>query len=169
MPRTHNATCKVCNKGMYKRPNQIKSSKNLFCDRECYAKFRRLPEILCKQCNKSFARSHHRVMFCSRQCAQEGRDRTRNKYEFPGKSAPERRLNELRWHYGTDVCMVKGCRYNLTFDIHRLVPGSEGGEYILGNMFAICPNHHAEVHRGIITFKKVNNWTLIKIPTKETP
>lgn len=53
-----------------------------------------------------------------------------------------------------------GCHYNSTYDVHRLSPGRDGGKYEVGNMFAICPNHHAEYHRGVIRLEKVNNYTL---------
>ncbi len=32
---------------------------------------------------------------------------------------------------------------------HRLVPGSAGGKYEVGNVAALCPNCHTEVHDGI--------------------
>ena len=57
-------------------------------------------------------------------------------------------------------CMVQGCNYNKTYDIHRLIEGKIGGKYEIGNMFAICPNHHAETHRGIIKLQKINDYTL---------
>ena len=60
--------------------------------------------------------------------------------------------------------MVEGCSYSTTFDIHRVITGKDGGEYVVGNMFAICPNHHAEVTRGIITLIKVNDYTLEVLP-----
>jgi predicted restriction endonuclease len=46
--------------------------------------------------------------------------------------------------------MVEGCDYSTCYDIHRVIPGRDGGQYVIGNMFAICPNHHAEVERKII-------------------
>lgn len=54
--------------------------------------------------------------------------------------------------------MIDGCNYNKCYDLHRI---KEGGEYIVGNAFAICPNHHAEIHRNIIQVEKVNDYTLI--------
>jgi predicted restriction endonuclease len=53
--------------------------------------------------------------------------------------------------------MVVGCNYNTLFEIHRLFPGREGGKYEIGNMFAICPNHHAEVERGYIELIKISD------------
>lgn len=56
--------------------------------------------------------------------------------------------------------MVKGCSYNRTLDLHRLVPGKEGGLYEVGNAFSLCPNHHAEFHRGLISLSKVSDFEL---------
>ena len=70
------------------------------------------------------------------------------------------RIATLKSAFNFDSCMVEGCSYNTTYDVHRFVHGKHGGEYVIGNMFAICPNHHAEIHRGIMTVEKVNNYTL---------
>ena len=64
-------------------------------------------------------------------------------------------------------CMVAGCEYSRTFDVHRLIPGKDGGQYAIGNMFAICPKHHAEVHRGIIVLKKLSDCELAAEDTLE--
>lgn len=61
---------------------------------------------------------------------------------------------------GSTVCAIEGCTYNTTHDMHRLVPGRDGGLYEIGNMFSLCPNHHAEIERGIIVVNKVDNCTL---------
>jgi hypothetical protein len=70
------------------------------------------------------------------------------------------RLLELERAFEFTECMVEGCNYNLTYDIHRALPGKDGGEYVVGNMFAICPNHHAEEHRHLVTLEKVDERTL---------
>ena len=59
--------------------------------------------------------------------------------------------------------MVKSCSYNRTHDIHRLIPGKDGGEYILGNMFALCPNHHAEVHRKLTILEQIGSLELKEV------
>ncbi len=54
--------------------------------------------------------------------------------------------------------MIQGCEYRRTLDIHRLKPGKDGGKYEIGNAFALCPNHHAEVHRGLVVLVKVSDF-----------
>ena len=72
----------------------------------------------------------------------------------------ECRLAKLEKHFGFRSCMVEGCGYDKTYDVHRLVRGKDGGKYDVGNMFAICPNHHAEEHRGLIRLEKVSDGVL---------
>ncbi len=38
-------------------------------------------------------------------------------------------------------------------DIHRIIPGEQGGEYVKGNVVSICSNCHRLIHNGIITVK----------------
>ena len=64
--------------------------------------------------------------------------------------------------------MVDGCNYSKTYDIHRLIEGKNGGKYVIGNMFAICPNHHAEAHRHILQFTKINDYQLKAVYKEET-
>jgi hypothetical protein len=78
----------------------------------------------------------------------------------PYASDNERRKALLANTFRTTSCMVEGCSYNRTYDVHRLIPGRDGGEYVIGNMFLICPNHHAEVTRGIIELEKIDDCTL---------
>lgn len=38
------------------------------------------------------------------------------------------------------------CGWYGPLDSHRLVPGKDGGEYVLGNVINICPNCHRLLH-----------------------
>jgi hypothetical protein len=148
--RKPNCECSVCGTQHYVRPNALIKYKNHYCSKKCYAKDRQLDKVFCPTCNIEFRRSHNRIKFCSRYCA----------HRFPGRSINERRLNELKSTFEFDSCMVDGCPYNKTYDIHRLIHGKDGGQYIIGNMFAICPNHHAEVHRKVCKLIKVSDCQL---------
>ena len=59
--------------------------------------------------------------------------------------------------------MVIGCIYSKTHDIHRLIPGKDGGGYNIGNAFMLCPNHHVEAHRNIVELRKINNFEVLEI------
>jgi hypothetical protein len=77
-----------------------------------------------------------------------------------GFTKTEKRFQELQNYFQFNSCMIRGCNYGKTFDIHRYISGKDGGKYEIGNMFAICPNHHAEIHRGVIQIVKINNCEL---------
>lgn len=163
--RKPNATCKMCGCSVYKRPSL---SGNVFCNIKCYASFRSLKKISCKKCGKQFSPWNKSSKYCSKQCSNHSKLGIKyGNYKFPGRSANERRLNELKSTFGFESCMVRGCDYRLTFDVHRLICGKDGGKYEIGNMFAICPNHHAEVHRHIIVLQKINDYELIAIDIRK--
>lgn len=42
------------------------------------------------------------------------------------------------------------CGYSTVVQQHRIKPGREKGEYVLGNVISLCPNHHFEADHGII-------------------
>jgi len=99
--------------------------------------------------------------YCSKGCANIGRKGikyTKNQKQ----NSSRRRLDLLEKQFDFQDCMIKGCNYNRTYNVHRLLPGKEGGKYAIGNMFAICPNHHAEVHANLITLEKINDYTLME-------
>jgi hypothetical protein len=48
---------------------------------------------------------------------------------------------------GPFFCFIPGCPWPDT-DLHRIVPGSEGGKYEDGNVIPLCPNHHRVAGRG---------------------
>jgi|TARA_B110000503_G_C6855195_1_gene292513 predicted restriction endonuclease len=56
--------------------------------------------------------------------------------------------------------MVSGCTYNRVYNVHRFIEGKNGGKYEIGNMFAICPNHHGEYHARLINFEKISDCEL---------
>lgn len=165
--RYPNSECKRCQKPIYRRPAEIERYKNgVFCGRDCFhlETWGRLPReqvISCRICKKQFQRTHsnRNAFYCSRSCSNKGRKGT--KYiGLNAGNASQQRLAALKERFGFSRCMVEGCYYDKTFDVHRFVPGRSGGLYKIGNMFAICPNHHAEHTRGLIEFVKLDDSSL---------
>lgn len=161
--RNPNTECSVCKCKYYRSPCNFKF--RAIC-KDCRKKENESTWVTttCPGCKKEFkyARSdNHREprVCCSRACANV--NRTGSKYPKGGfNSKQKRRLYDIINKYNVTSCMVEGCNYNKTYDVHRLVPGKEGGKYEFGNMFTICPNHHAEYHRGICKLEKINDYTL---------
>jgi hypothetical protein len=161
MKRKPNIECSVCKKLIYRRPSQIHKTKNVCCSRSCLTVLQRTrEEVTCQCCGVKFFPKHSgkKAKTCSRSCANKNREGIKYDKKFSNNS--KKRLHVLKNKFNFDSCMVEGCKYNKTYDIHRLVAGKDEGKYKIGNMFAICPNHHAESHRGLIEFEKVNNCTL---------
>ena len=158
--RNANTKCAKCEKAIYRRPFEIEKSSNVFCSRRCRADFDyNTVSIVCPGCNKNFKKTKGSQKFCSKKCSGKiTRNRKATKRLY--KNATIKRIQELKGKFTFSECMVEGCNYNKTFDIHRLIEGKNRGEYVLGNMFAICPNHHAEVHRGITRLERINDYTL---------
>lgn len=161
MGRTFNAICEFCGGGCYKRSKDLKK-KFVFCSTPCYSSWRKKINNkykICPICNNKFHFEKREQKFCSVKCAAS-RPRSQ-KWNGRGKNF-KYKLKELLLEKGWDgSCMVLNCSYNRTTDIHRLIPGKEGGEYTLENIFALCPNHHAEEHRKIIKLKKIGDMELI--------
>jgi hypothetical protein len=161
--RTENAICQVCKKAYYRRPYQRENFANNFCSLECYGKSKRRAFSLCETCHKPFHGKRREQRFCCGVCALKQRSSRTAQGMYSGsltKNKSKMMFEELRRRLDFKTCMIEGCSYDKTFDIHRLIPGSDGGKYEVGNMFAICPNHHAEIHRNIIKVEKVNDGCL---------
>lgn len=160
MGRNPNTKCTRCNKEIY-RPPGAKKAIGSFCSKICFNKYmgRGEPKPPCPACGKDFSREHKRQIWCSVGCANTARFEGKRRGHIHGNKS-KTKLMQLDEAFSHRSCMVEGCNYNKTYDVHRLVPGCEGGAYIIGNMFAICPNHHAEVTRKLIELEKINDFSL---------
>lgn len=161
--RKPNTVCSKCDKPIYRRPSDLAKYKHCFCSRECQGTIRKAKKIrkVCQKCEGEFfvATYKRKRKYCSHACsnkARRGITYTGDKLE----NRTKRRLAELRNRFDFNSCMIEGCNYNRIYRIHRLIPGKEGGKYEIGNMFAICPNQHAEIHAGIIRVIKISDCKL---------
>lgn len=158
--RKPNTKCCKCGRPVYRRPHELAVAKHIFCSVDCRRQHQK-QIIVCPICQQQFTQKNHRQVCCSTACSN--RNRTGVKYKRDGirrYSASAERLKQLYDIFHFTSCMIEGCDYNKTYDIHRLIDGKRGGEYIIGNMFAICPNHHAEIHRGVIEIEKLSDCIL---------
>jgi len=154
--RNPNTTCSACSKPVYKRPCELRKYKSVFCSLSCYKLTVAPPKKVCQNCGKLFKPWRGtKARYCSHSCSNIARRGINYDKKVSGNVSKDR-VNLLRDTFGLEHCMVKSCDYGKTYDIHRLVPGKHGGKYEIGNMFALCPNHHAEVSRGLIKFEKIS-------------
>lgn len=155
-----NCNCFECGKSIYRKPGELKKYLHVYCSKKCLWNNRgRLPFSDCPICEKIFKKNKKSSKYCSRKCANKGRRGITYSKKSQGNNS-QRRLALLHNTFAFNTCMIDGCNYNKTYDIHRLIK-KDG--YIIGNMFAICPNHHAEIHRNIIKIEKINDYILRKV------
>lgn len=162
MARKPNTTCCLCEAPIYVRPHIMKRQNNNYCSKRCSDKaLGRSPvaDVECEICSKSFRQNRRTQKFCSRECSNCSRSGSKYSKDSCGNKS-RKRLDILKNEFDFNSCMVQGCSYNKLYDVHRLVLGKNGGEYEIGNMFAICPNHHREHHAGLIEFDKISNCEL---------
>lgn len=165
--RKPNTTCGTCATPIYRRPNELQRFTKVYCSRDCMWQDRgRAPVLKCHVCGSRVKATHKRRprKFCSRKCSNKGRRGITYSKNSQGNKS-QRRLAQIQNTLGTRECMVTGCDYDKVLEVHRHVPGRKGGGYVIGNMFAICPNHHAEITRGLLRVEKTSNKELQ--PTKE--
>lgn len=160
--RLPNTKCAICLEPIYRRPYEMAKYPKLFCSRHCFNTHhgRGIPKPPCPICGLQYERDHNRRKFCSTSCTNKARWGVKYSKSNSSGNRSLQKLRLLQRAFDFSSCMVIGCEYNKTYDIHRYIPGSIGGKYEIGNMFAICPNHHAEVTRKIIEFEKVSDFKL---------
>lgn len=90
---------------------------------------------------------------CSMSGCQEihsGKGLCRNHYSAQYKPRPRGALRGGRAKILLADWPCQICGYSrMKSDVHRILPGAEGGRYTVGNMVALCVRCHREVHRGL--------------------
>lgn len=162
--RKANTKCDWCNTPFYKRPKQLQETKNNFCNKDCFSSWKlNKSKKTCPTCKTSFNGIKSNQIFCSQDCFKR---RVRDTKSHRRKSHRNKSVGilqefkELGWD---GKCMVSSCNYEKTHDVHRFIEGKNGGKYSIENTFALCPNHHAEYHRGLTKFEIINNLLIKEI------
>lgn len=87
-----------------------------------------VPDCLQPHAAKGFCQGHYRAVF---------------RPERTGSRNTNLKRALSRW-----PCQI--CGYSrMVSDVHRLFPGASGGEYVPGNMVALCVRCHREIHREL--------------------
>jgi hypothetical protein len=152
MPRRPNSKCDRCGRVFYRRPSQKKRYGNCYCSWRCYRIVTRVSDKTCPVCDTDFQPKQKSQTYCSKSCASKGSKlvyKHGSLLKVP-KTKTKIKIEVLEACFGSPLCcMVEGCSYSRTLDVHRLIPGRRDGEYVIGNMFSLCPNHHMEIERKI--------------------
>jgi predicted HNH restriction endonuclease len=59
-------------------------------------------------------------------------------------------INKKAYKASVGKCRICGLEDKSVLDVHRILPGSEGGKYTKLNSTCICSNCHRKVHDGKI-------------------
>jgi hypothetical protein len=94
--------------------------------------------------NRYLSDAGYQIFFNRHRCRIASWMRRQKIEEFACPNAWKRALLEHQQH----ECLV--CRYDKIVEAHHIVPQSEGGRSTRENGILLCPNHHAEVHAGLL-------------------
>lgn len=143
--RTPNVKCKICGKGVYRRPIELQISKgNAFCNQRCYGLSTR-KENPCAVCKKPILASKH-AQTCSRACANTYRAGIKYKLGRPLKDKVQnQRALKIRLIKERGVrCERCGYAKLEILHVHHKDRNRKNNE--LENLELICPNCHYEEH-----------------------
>lgn len=76
----------------------------------------------------------------------------------------DRLVNKSHKKLADKKCFFCGNKEYCTLDVHRIVPGSEGGRYTENNTVTSCSNCHRKIHEGKIKidrrYPSTSGWVL---------
>lgn len=163
--KTLQKICLQCNKVFHPAVSEVKRGNGKFCSISCVYTYRNLhylthkPPLLenriCLFCKRTFPHRIYKGLgkYCSIPCKNNSLSGVQ-----PGKVNQNVRR---KWHnlafssYG-EKCEI--CGYALSVDVHHLLPRSKGGKDDAENLSVLCPNHHREVHIGILTKENISKF-----------
>jgi len=165
MPRLRKSIirkCFYCKNTFNAAISEVKRGNGKFCSLSCVCHYRnihylkpravKLVSKTCNFCNKKFQHRPYKGLgkYCSIIC--KNNSRRGKKPGSPNQNIRRKCKNLAFTSYG-EKCEV--CEYALAVDVHHLIPRSEGGKDEAYNLAVLCPNHHREVHIGIIATKDI--------------
>lgn len=122
-----------------------------------YKQYRSYKEVYCAFCNTKIVRrvdSHTRsgLSFCNNKC--------KNVYyskDIESLSSWNSIINRLITLYGKR-CWVNDCGYTKIIRGHHIQFKSNGGPNSHYNCFLCCPNHHEEIHEGLLSENEIEEF-----------
>lgn len=153
--RTPNTQCSKCEKQFYRAP-KYKKEKN-YCSWVC-AGIDRTKWITCKMCPTKFKAGQNKVT-CSKSCALKHRQDP-NRSHCKGRPPRPDHFKHSTRSLKKQLLIERGpkcqlCSYAIpeTLNIHHIIEKKNGGTDYKENLLLICPNCHAEIHKGL---RKIN-------------
>ena len=143
--RNPNTKCFICKSPIYRRPINIKNSKNgnTFCSMRCYGISCR-KENPCIVCGKLILAGLHKKT-CGRSCANINRAGTKYKIGSPKSKVKSQQALKIRLlnKIGRKCERCSYEKYQI-LEVHHKDKNRNNND--LENLLLICPNCHAEEH-----------------------
>jgi hypothetical protein len=152
--------CDQCGKEFDKRKSNINQSRrrghNIYCSKAC-ANLGLISSTVepCGYCGKTVISSKSRKakaktghVFCNSSCAAFWQNKNLGSPRLKNGIATYRRI---AIENQGDMCVV--CGYDKVTQVHHIDKNRDNND--ISNLVVLCPNHHAEVHRGLLDIKNV--------------
>jgi hypothetical protein len=157
--------CPVCKKEFKRNKRQIRSIK-VYCSHQCAGKdtggfskstsprIKRSVQLKCNNCGKDYT-GRENSKYCCKKCGGEGRGN-----RFTGKNNPNYRHGQngscgratAKRNYEMK-CIV--CGFDTAVVVHHIIPKADNGTNDPENLAVLCPNHHAMVHKNMISSEEL--------------
>lgn len=117
-----------------------------------------MEEKICEYCGSPIpdTRRGHNTKYCSLKCSRAADKKRRTSYISKKANhinavaqlvyeAYDRKCAICGWQATSDLIKVNGkYQYSHGNEIHHIIPASEGGLEVDGNLILLCPNHHKQ-------------------------
>jgi 5-methylcytosine-specific restriction endonuclease McrA len=109
---------------------------------------------VCPVCEGEFEPEHPNAKFCSEKCSRLNRSRQPySKARNAGRSTAQMVAKAVVKEQGF-ACAI--CRWQLDdygegVEVHHIIPVAAGGTHEPTNLIALCPNHHKEADKGLLS------------------
>lgn len=175
-------TCSLCGVVFERHPHKVRAKNGHYCSWRCFALdksavLRANPELAdmgqrltrdCLVCGESFAFKPKRInsaRYCSRRCQLVGGILP----DYRGEANPNYRhgqsrsaVYQLMKRWAEKKCAI--CGWDISVDIHHIVPIREGGKNTDDNLILLCPNHHRMADMGLLSREEMREAALKLLP-----
>jgi 5-methylcytosine-specific restriction protein A len=109
---------------------------------------------VCPVCECEFEPERMNEKFCSEKCSRLNRSRhPYSKARNAGRSTAQMIAKAIVKEQGfaCAVCQWQLDEYGDGLEVHHITPVAEGGTHDPTNLIALCPNHHKEADKGLLS------------------
>lgn len=64
-------------------------------------------------------------------------------------------------------CSYPNCPETTTFEVHHIIPRTEGGTNKENNLIVLCPTHHTKAHSGEIPKERLKRYSVSKVKLRQ--